>query len=124
MRIVVIGAGFVGRPLCRMLKDAGQEVVPVTLSGGVGVDAADVSSRESMVALEGRIGEVDAVVHCASSGRGGDRAARYRAVHLEGCRNVVEVLQPGKVVSLIGPGGIGKTAVAAEAIWRIAPDNR
>ncbi len=36
---------------------------------------------------------------------------------------VAAALQPGKVVSLIGMGGIGKTAVAAEAIWRLAPDN-
>lgn len=27
-------------------------------------------------------------------------------------------LQPGRVVTLCGPGGIGKTALAAEAVWR------
>ena len=32
-------------------------------------------------------------------------------------------LRPGAVVSLIGVGGIGKTAVAAQVIWRLAPDN-
>lgn len=32
-------------------------------------------------------------------------------------------LQPGKVVTLTGPGGIGKSALAAEAVWRLAPDN-
>ena len=32
-------------------------------------------------------------------------------------------LQPGRVVTLIGTGGIGKSALAAEAVWRLAPDN-
>ncbi|MCB0169320.1 MAG: tetratricopeptide repeat protein, partial [Anaerolineae bacterium] len=32
-------------------------------------------------------------------------------------------LQPGQVVTLTGPGGIGKSALAAEAIWTLAPDN-
>jgi hypothetical protein len=31
-------------------------------------------------------------------------------------------LQPGRVVTLCGPGGMGKTALAAEAIWRLMPE--
>jgi len=32
-------------------------------------------------------------------------------------------LKPERRVTICGPGGIGKTALAAEAIWRLAPDN-
>lgn len=45
--------------------------------------ACDVSDPGSVSALP----DVDAVVHCAASGRGGEDA--YRRVYLEGCRNLV-----------------------------------
>ncbi len=32
-------------------------------------------------------------------------------------------LQPGRPITICGPGGMGKTALVAEAIWRLAPDN-
>jgi hypothetical protein len=33
-------------------------------------------------------------------------------------------LQPGKRVTLCGPGGIGKSALASKAIWKLSPDNK
>ena len=33
-------------------------------------------------------------------------------------------LQPGKVVTLCGPGGMGKSALAAEAIWTLSPGDQ
>lgn len=32
-------------------------------------------------------------------------------------------LQPGRMVTICGPGGMGKTALAAEAIWQLSPGN-
>ncbi len=98
MRVFVIGAGYVGRVLCGLLEGAGHEVRAITRGGGDGALAADVSERGSLSALRERVGAPDAVVHCASAGRGGDRAERYRAVYLEGCRNVVSVLAPERFV--------------------------
>ena len=34
---------------------------------------------------------------------------------------LLQDLQPGQVVTLCGPGGMGKTALATEAIWALAP---
>jgi hypothetical protein len=36
---------------------------------------------------------------------------------------LLDTLHPGHVVTLCGPGGIGKTALAAEALWTLAPDD-
>lgn len=48
-----------------------------------------------------------------------------RATHFTGrdqeLERLVEALQPGQAVTLCGPGGVGKTALAAEAIWTLAP---
>jgi hypothetical protein len=48
-----------------------------------------------------------------------------RAVHFTGreeeLAQLLANLQPGRVVTLCGPGGVGKTALAAEAIWALAP---
>ena len=36
---------------------------------------------------------------------------------------LLDDLRPGRVVTLCGPGGIGKTALAAEAVWTLAPES-
>lgn len=57
---------------------------------GFAVEAADLSDAGAVKALADRVGRMDAVVHCASSGRGGDREAKYRAVYVDGCRNLLQ----------------------------------
>ncbi len=48
------------------------------------------------------------------------RAAHFTDRQRE-LRQLVADLRPGEVVTLCGPGGIGKSALAAEAIWTLAP---
>ena len=91
MRVIVIGVGFVGRPFCDLMERSGHEVVRVTRNGTGNSTACDVADRDSLNLLHEEKGEMDIIIHCASSGsRGADRAARYKEVYVDGCRNVLE----------------------------------
>jgi hypothetical protein len=49
-----------------------------------------------------------------------------RAAHFQDRKEILDKLIadlcPGQVITLCGPGGIGKSALAAEAVWYLAPD--
>lgn len=92
MRVMIVGYGYLGQALGRVLEEAGHQVVAVTRSGDGGTLACDVSDRGQVAGLP----VCDAIVHCAASGRGGEDA--YRAVYRDGCRHLAECF-PG--VSLV-----------------------
>ncbi|MEM9478844.1 MAG: NAD-dependent epimerase/dehydratase family protein [Verrucomicrobiota bacterium] len=108
MRCLVAGCGFVGEIVCQILHERGDEVIGVVRSAdsarklagqnGFAVEAADLSDSKSIEALAGRVGAMDAVVHCASSGRGGDRKAKYQAVYVDGCRNLLEAFPEVRLI--------------------------
>lgn len=97
MKVLVIGCGFVGARAADLLHAAGHEVFGVTHSTTSAerlaaekpwpVLTCDVSSLESVQALRAQAGPVDALIHCASSGRGG--AAMYQTVYVDGMRHLV-----------------------------------
>jgi nucleoside-diphosphate-sugar epimerase len=89
--ILVIGLGYLGQPLADHLHAAGHQVVGITKSPGTAalLDAehdyvalpCDISNRWELAHLATKISVPTAIIHCASSGRGG--ADAYRAVFLE-----------------------------------------
>jgi nucleoside-diphosphate-sugar epimerase len=91
-KVLVVGAGYLGGEVMRVFRKAGWDAQGASLGGGDGLMACDVSDPDSVAALP----EVDAVVHCASSGRGGEDA--YRRVYLEGCRNLVRRFPEARLV--------------------------
>jgi nucleoside-diphosphate-sugar epimerase len=103
-RILIAGCGFVGLATARLFHAAGWEVTGCTHSAESAaalasepfsvrpVDISDRRAVEAVVSPE----RFDAVIHCASSGKGG--ADQYRRVYLEGARNLGEVLRPDLLV--------------------------
>jgi len=100
MLVIVFGAGFVGKPLCALLENEGHQVVPVTRHQDDGLATCDITDAKALERLREEFGQADAMIHCAaSSGRGsGDRVEHYRAVYLEGCRNIIRVFSPARLV--------------------------
>jgi len=91
MKLLLIGHGYLGREVARRFREAGWEVLPVSLNGGEDALACDVSNAAAVQGLP----EADAIVHCAASGRGGPEA--YRHVYVDGCRNLSQ-RYPGKLL--------------------------
>ena len=97
----IAGCGFVGLATARLLHARGWRVLGGThspesaaalASEPFEVIACDITDRAALA----RLGKKDAVVHCASSGRGG--VEQYRAVYLEGARALAESLAPTQFV--------------------------
>ncbi|MBV9999887.1 MAG: NAD-dependent epimerase/dehydratase family protein [Verrucomicrobia bacterium] len=101
---LVIGPGFVGGLLARRLGELGFRVTALTKSVESAARlaatepfltcAADISRPEAFAGLPEHSYSI--VFHCASSGRGG--APEYRAVFLEGTRNILQCLSCGHLV--------------------------
>ncbi len=83
---LVAGTGFVGAPLVRMLRDGGWEVTGIARTAGDNTVACDITDED---AVQGLGGNYDVIIHCASSGRGPNREERYRAVYMNGARNLL-----------------------------------
>ena len=98
---IIAGCGYLGTVLAHEILTTGGEVLGLThreesanalTASGIPALACDLSDPVSVaeIAAQVRIAHPDStlhIVHCAASGRGG-RAAQYRAVYLEGCRNL------------------------------------
>ncbi len=82
--LLLCGHGYLGQAISRDFQAAGWNVLALSLSGGEGSLACDVSSEAAVQSLDLA---PDFIVHCASSGRGGEES--YRAVYLDGCRHLL-----------------------------------
>lgn len=87
LKLLLCGHGYLGQAIAREFREAGWDVLPVSLSGGNGSLPCDLSDAGSVEKLKPHLPNPDLIIHCAASGRGGAEA--YRSVYLEGCRNLL-----------------------------------
>jgi nucleoside-diphosphate-sugar epimerase len=87
---LIVGCGFVGKRLARVLVESGEDVVAVTRSG-VSIDGVESTKRDvTDPSLE--LPEADRVFYLVSAG--GRDVGAYRAAYTEGLENTVEATPP------------------------------
>ena len=98
MRVLIAGCGYVGLSLGSELVRQGHQVFGLKRTGsgqtelaaaGITLIRADITQPETLAGLPSGC---DWVVHCASAAGGG--IDDYRAVYLQGARNLLEWLKP------------------------------
>lgn len=98
MRVLIIGAGYIGLPLGAELARRGHDVLALRRSrpaagefesAGIKGLFADITKPEELMKLPDKF---DWVVNCVATS-GGD-AEEYRRVYLEGMQNVIDWLAP------------------------------
>ena len=82
MNLLVCGHGYLGKAIAEMAAHRDFDVTTCSLSGGHGSHICDLGSAESVAMLASLIEPPDAIVHCASSGKGG--APAYEHVYRNG----------------------------------------
>ena len=98
MRVLIIGAGYVGLPLAAELARRGHDVSALRRGGSaasqlrsanIKLFAADITQPAQLAGLPR---DFDWVVNCVASGGGG--VEDYRRVYVQGMRNVIDWLVP------------------------------
>ena len=82
MHLLICGHGYLGKAIANHARQQSHDVTTTSLSGGNGSHVCDLGSAESVAMLASIIEPPDAIVHCASSGKGG--APAYESVYRNG----------------------------------------
>lgn len=92
MRVLILGAGYVGMPLAEALTRGGHDAHTFRRTPGTSSFAGDISNAADLNKLPR---DWDWVVNTVSSSKGG--VDEYRRVYLQGTRNILEWLAGSKI---------------------------
>lgn len=118
MRVLILGLGYVGVPLGEELARQGHDVFGLCRTAvshpGITTLVGDITKPETLQALPC---EWDWIVNTVSSSKGGPED--YRAVYLQGTRNIVASFRTSKYVYTSSTSVYGQTA--GEAVDEQSP---
>jgi nucleoside-diphosphate-sugar epimerase len=103
VHLLLIGHGYLGRAITGRFTAAAWQVTAVSLSGGEGSVAGDVSNPVSVGQLRADIPPPDIIIHCAATGHGGAEA--YQRVYVAGSRNLLDSF-PGVPLLLVSSSSV------------------
>jgi nucleoside-diphosphate-sugar epimerase len=113
-KTLIIGCGYVGLPLALALKERGHEVIGWVHSTTSAASLSDYHFHRVVVGSvsDGQVWKtlnekVDRVIHCASSGRGGEAA--YEEVFLQGVRMMGEHQPHARKIFVSSTSAYGQT---------------
>lgn len=107
MRILICGKGFLGEEIAEQAMERGWHVDASTRSGGEGTQVCDLGDRDSVAQLATQIAVPDAIVHCASSGKGGAEA--YQKVYVDGIKHLAEFFPKALILFTSSSSVYGQT---------------
>ncbi len=106
--LVIAGNGYLGQQVGGDAVSADWKTVPLSRSPDPGSIACDITDRDALARLRDSLGTApDAVVHCASSGRGGPDA--YRAIFLDGTRLLLDTFPEALLLFVSSTSVYGQT---------------
>jgi tetratricopeptide (TPR) repeat protein len=98
-------------------------------SGAVGKKVKHINASGASIGVLGKNAHVEGGIHHHYYDRTEQgiplqrpKQAEYLVGREELLNDVLGALRPGRVVTLCGPGGIGKTALASRVAWELAPE--
>ncbi len=108
--LLIAGVGYLGSELRDQAHAAGWSVIGLSKSGAGDTIACDLTSPPALTAVAQSLPPAQlpgAIVHCASSGRGGPEA--YQAVFVDGCANLLRAFPKTPLLFVSSTSVYGQT---------------